>query len=293
MMRESTCQRNGNFGLGWAAALILLALPVHSDGFDEHYVAYYGDANGDRRTDIYLKWEPETDVVQSEDSDDSSIPVSLSAPDVPNTLLTQTASGNFVVNTVPVAQSRFAHWPKLPNPAVVAVVDFNMDGYMDIGLRSLGRLAAIFPAGLGDQIVYASEVKGAAPSVVKVIDAAALKFFKELYGWLTNAEYFAQNEPRNPSVTGSITLDYSVFDQRALSAATLLENVVTGNEQITRGGEIESGLKKILGDVLGVGVYGGVFNEGSPDYEDHAGFVMDQYGALIMLAAQLSGIPSE
>jgi hypothetical protein len=293
MARESTCRPHGNFGLGWAAALVLLASPVHGDGFDEHYVAYYGDANGDRRTDIYLQWEPERDVVQPEDSDDSSIPVPSSPPDVPNTLLTQTASGTFAINTGAVAQSRFAHWQKLPSPAVVAVVDFNMDGYMDIGLRFLGHLSAIFPESVGDQIVYASEVKGAAPSVVKVIDAAALKFFKELHGWLTNAEYFAQNAPRNPSATGSITLDYSVFDPRALSAATLLEKVVTGNEQITRGGEIESGLKKILGDVLGVGVYGGVFNEGSLDYEDHAGFVMDQYGALIMLAVQLSGRPSE
>lgn len=291
MIRKATCRPLGNLWLGWAAALILVASPVHGDGFDEHYVAYYGDANGDRRTDIYLKWEPETDVVQSEESDDSSIPVPLSLPDVPNTLLTQTASGHFVVNTGAVAQSRLAHWPKLPGPAVVAVVDFNMDGYMDIGLRFLSGLSTIFPANPGDQIVYAAEVKGTAPNVVKVIDTAALKFFKELYGWITNAEYFAQNAPRIASDTGSFRLDYSVFDQRAMSAASLLGYVVEGKEQITRGGDIESGLKTILEDVLGVAVYGGVFNEGSLDYEDHNGFVIDRYSALVEVAAQLGSVP--
>lgn len=285
VIHELAGRRHSHLWLGWAAALMLLASPVHGDGFSEHYVAYYGDANGDRRTDIYLKWEPETDVVHC---DDSITPDTSSPPDVPNTLLTQTASGRFVVATGAVSQARFAHWPALPDPAVVAVVDFNMDGYMDIGLRFLNSLSTLFPARLADQIVYAPEVKGAAPSVVKVIDAAALKFFTELYGWITNAQYFEQNAPLITSVTGSLSVDYSGFDRRAMEAASLLKNVVLGKETITPGSDLERALEILIGDVLGVVVYGGVFDEGTPEYLDNEGFGIDEYRALIGLTVQLA-----
>lgn len=332
-----------NLWLGWVAALVLLVSPAHGAGFDEHYIAYYGDANGDGRTDIYLKWEPEMTLIAL---DELSIPVPLSRRDVPNTLLTQTVGGGFVVDTSSPAPTQ---WSKLPAPAFVAVVDFNMDGYMDLGLRSLSSLPGIFPSTLRDQIVYASEVRGQGPTMVRIIDAAAQKFFTELYGWLTNANYFKQNaaqipaspgkyatyigyilEPYPPyyaalcvlydaceyrfgniddpfadpndtddkqnvwhwwgiwNVTGSSRPDYSVFDPRAMEVASLLHNVVLGNEAITPGGDLEGKLEVLIGDVLDIIVYGGVFNEGVPDYEDDEGWVIDEYRALIELAAQLT-----
>lgn len=346
MMRTSRCRLNGNLWLGLAAALILIASPARGEGFDEHYVAYYGDANSDGRTDIYLKWEPEITLIAL---DDLSIPVPLSRRDVPNTLLTQTASGGFVVDTSAALPSQ---WPKLPEPAFVAVMDFNMDGYMDIGLRALSSLPAIFPTSLRDQIVFAREVRGQRPSVVKILDAATQKFFTELFGWITNAQYFKQNagqipaspgryetylgyilEPYppyaaavcvfydtceylfgnidNPSadpgntdstqnvwhwwgitnVTGTSRPDYSVFDRRAMDAASLLTNVVLGNENITPGSDLERSLEILIGDVLDVIVYGGVFDEGTPEYVDHDDFVIDEYRALIRLASQLATVP--
>jgi hypothetical protein len=346
MMRTLTCRLNGNRCLGWAAALILIATPARGNGFDEHYIAHYGDANGDGLMDIYLKWEPEVTFIPF---DDLSIPVPLSRRDVPNTLLMQTASGGFVVDT---SAALTFQWPKLPAPAVVAVIDFNMDGYMDIGLRYLSSLSTIFPQSVRDQIVYAPEVRGQRPSIVKIIDPATLKFFKELYGWITNAQYFRQNAPQIPAspgryvtylgyilepyppyhaavcvfydtceyrfgnvddpyadpndidakqnvwhwwgimnVTGSSRPDYSVFDRRAMDAASLLQNVVLGNETITPGSDLEGALEILIGDVLDVIVYGGVFDEGTPDYVDNEGLVIDEYRALIKLAAELFTVP--
>ncbi|MBM0105757.1 M23 family metallopeptidase [Steroidobacter sp. S1-65] len=322
---------------------MLIVAPAQGAGFDEHYVAYYGDANADGRTDLYLKWEPEITLIPM---DELSIPIPLSRRDVPNTLLTQTASGGFVVST---SAPPTGQWPMLPAPAFVAVVDFNMDGYMDLGLRNLSALSGIFPSTLRDQIVYASQVRGQGPTMVRIIDAAAQKFFTELYGWLTNANHFRDNAPQIPSspgkyatyigyilkpyppyhaalcalydtceyrfgniddpfadpnntdatqnvwhwwgiwnVTGSSRPDYSVFDRRAMEVASLLRNVVIGNETITPGSDLESALEILIGDVLDVIVYGGVFDEGVPDYEDDEGWVIDEYRALIELAAQLT-----
>lgn len=335
-----------NAWLGWIAALALLATPTYGAGFDEHYVAYYGDANGDGRTDIFLKWEPQIALIPF---DDVSIPVPLSRRDVPNTLLTQTASGSFIVATGGAASS---HWPMLPTPAFINVTDLNMDGYMDLALRRLSSLSPIFPSTLRDQVILAPEVRGQQPSIVRVIDAAVQKFFTELYGWFTNAQYFKQNAPQIPAipgqysqylgyilepyppysaavcvfydsceyrygnfddpwadpnntdakqnvwhwwgitnVTGTTRPDYSVFDRRAMDAASLLTNVVHGTETITPGSEMEHSLEILIGDVLDIIVYGGVFDEGTPEYVDHDDFVIDEYRALIRLAAELTTYP--
>jgi hypothetical protein len=76
-----------------------------------------------------------------------------------------------------------------------------------------------------------------------------------------------------------------------MDAASLLKNVVLGNEVITPGGDLEGALEILIGDVLDVIVCGGVFNEGVPEYEDHEGWVIDEYRALVELAMQLATIP--
>jgi len=346
-MRTLNGLQHRGLWLAWAAVMTVFAPLAYGDGFDGYFVAHYGDANSDGLTDIYLRWKPEVSIISTDD--DLIIPVPSSRRDVPDTLLTQTANGGFLVDP---GSASFRQWPTLPAPAFVAVVDFNLDGFMDIGLRGLSSLLPIFPTSLRDQIVYAPQVRGQRPSVVKAIDAAALKFFKELYGWVTNAQYFAQNAPRIPSnpgryesylgyilepyppysaavcvfydtceyrfgniddpyadpnntdtkpnvwhwwgitiVNGTSRPDYSVFDERAMGAAALLNNVVLGNEQIVPGGEVEGRLKVILGGVLGVPVYGGIFTGGTPDYVDHDGFLIDRYNAFLVLSTELAGIP--
>ena len=185
--------------------LLTVAGAASAEGFDRSYKVYAGDIDADGRTDLYVDWRPQFVMIPL---DDIMIPIPRRSRGVSRFVLQQNASGGFTLlsGLTPSQSSAVAGWPELAATVRRIIEDYNADGYMDLQLRGLN---ALIP-GLADQIVYASTSRNSPPALVRGIDAASLKFATEVYGYITDAQYFNKNARRVnvPNGTYSTYLGY-------------------------------------------------------------------------------------
>jgi murein DD-endopeptidase MepM/ murein hydrolase activator NlpD len=174
-----------------ALLLLMACAVVNAEGFDRRYKLYSGDINSDGSTDIYVRWRPEIILIPY---DDLSIPIPRGPRGATDFILQQGSQGSFTIlsNLSPAQATTVRSWPELAATVVRVIEDYNADGFMDLALRNLDSVIT----GIPDQIVYAATARNAAPVQARRIDAALLKFAKELYGWVADADYFRDHARR-------------------------------------------------------------------------------------------------
>lgn len=181
-------------------SLLVVSLGASAEGFDRSYKLYVGDIDADGRTDIYVNWQPQLTIIAV---DDLVVPIPRQPRGVGRFVLQQNASGGFGIlsSLTPAQANAVASWPELASSVARIIEDFNADGYMDLRLRNLSSAIS----GVADQIVYAATSRNAAPFLVRSIDAALVKFATEVYGYVTDAQYFANHAARVTVPSGTYT----------------------------------------------------------------------------------------
>ncbi|MBC6428483.1 MAG: hypothetical protein GDA55_04545 [Cellvibrionales bacterium] len=87
--------------------------------------------------------------------------------------------------------------------------DFNVDGFTDILLKNMNSAVPAIP-NLLDQIVFANPKRGQAPLTVTALDEKFQMFFRDMYKWMGNRNYFdaAFKSIAMPSYKYYIIYDY-------------------------------------------------------------------------------------
>ena len=139
------------------------------------YQVKVGDLNYDGRKDLYLR----------RTSGGTSGNGALE-----RTILVQNASAQFSALSTPSAAQlrRAAAWP-LVRGVSVSTSDLNVDGFVDVTLKGLSKAIT----GMDDQILYSTgKLFKRGAQAVTAVDKDFKMFFRDLYKWLDDPNYFRQ-----------------------------------------------------------------------------------------------------
>ncbi len=153
-------------------------------GFQDGVAISLGDSNSDGLMDLYISRNREITIIHGE----VLTPILLEN-NVQDFILEQNGTGGFsIISSIDQnLRNELSSW-SLTDLNVI-INDYNMDGSLDIFIQGLGSVIN----GVFDQIVFGPDSNIPIPKQVTSVDDEFQAFFLEVFRWLSNPEFFADN----------------------------------------------------------------------------------------------------